>query len=117
MLSFKQFIAEGSARGGHTKRGDYAKDRKTHLDASKSSEESRGVEQDPKTDARKYSRTHTTPYNQGPSEYQADKAKAEKLREPKKQTPVATPVHPENVSDRIADILNHPLFKKRNKGN
>ena len=117
MLSFKQFIAEGSARSGYTKRGEYAKDRETHVAAANSSEQSRGVKQDPDTDARSYSRTHTTPYNKGPSEHDADKANAEKLREPKKQTPVPTPVHPSNVSDRIADILNHPQFKKRKTGN
>lgn len=116
-MSFKQFISEGSARSGYTKRGEYAKDKETHVAAAERSEKSREVEQDPHTDARKYSRTHTTPYNQGASEQEADKAKAEKLREPKKQTPVATPVRPENASERIADILNHPLFKNRKKGN
>lgn len=112
MLTFKEFLAEGSARGAYTRKGMYAKKREQHLASAETSEKSRGVTQSPKTDARKYSRTHTTPYNKGSSEYEADKKRAETLRKPKKKVAVKTPVRPDQASDRIQDILNHPQYKK-----
>ena len=112
MLTFKEFLAEGSARGGYTRRGEYAKSREAHLQDAERSEKSRGVEQSHKTDARKYSRTHTTPYNKGSAEYDADKKRAASLQKPKKKVAVKTPVRPDQASDRIKDILNHPQYKK-----
>jgi hypothetical protein len=112
MLTFKEFLAEGSARGAYTRKGMYAKKREQHLASAETSEKSRGVTQSSKTDARSYSWTHTTPYNKGSSEYAADTKKAENLRKPKKKIAVKNPVRPDQSSDRIKDILNHPQYKK-----
>jgi len=112
MLTFKEFLAEGSARGAYTRRGEYAKSRDAHLQDAERSEKVRGIKQSPKTDARKYSRTHTTAYNKGSSEYEADKKRAASLQKPKKKVSVKTPVRPDQASDRIKDILNHPMYKK-----
>jgi cephalosporin hydroxylase len=112
MLTFKEFLAEGSARGAYTRRGEYAKSRDAHLQDAERSEKVRGIKQSPKTDARKYSRTHTTAYNKGSSEYEADKKRAASLQKPKKKVAVKTPVRPDQASDRIKDILNHPMYKK-----
>jgi hypothetical protein len=105
-------IKEGSARAGYTKRGMYAKSKETHEKSVAASEKSRGVETSPKTDARKYGRTHTdAPYNSGES----DRDKAEKLRKPKKQVAVKLPVKGDTGNERISDVLNHPLLNKYKK--
>lgn len=111
----KKLVSEGSARGSYTRRGEYAKSREMHLKQADTSEKSRGVEQNPTADARSYSRTHTTPYNKGSAEYEADKKRGESLRRPKHKKAVPLQVNPENVPDRIKDILNHPHYKNLGK--
>ena len=76
-------LSEGSARGGYTRRGEYAASREDHLKKSAESEKRRGVETAPTTDARKYAWTHTGGYNQGPHQSASDKARAERLKNPK----------------------------------
>lgn len=111
----KSSIKEGSARGAYTRRGEYAKTRETHLTQADTSEKSRGVVQKPTADARSYSRTHTTPYNKGSAEYEADRKRGESLKSPKQKETEKLPVNPEGASDRIKDILNHPQYKKLGK--
>jgi hypothetical protein len=59
-------VTEGSARGAEQRRGVYAKSREIHLQDVLSREKLRGVDaNNPHTDARKYARIHTQPYNVG----------------------------------------------------
>jgi len=59
-------VTEGSARGAEQRRGLYAKSREIHLQDVLSREKLRGVDaNNPHTDARKYARIHTQPYNVG----------------------------------------------------
>ena len=111
----KKVVAEGSERAGYTKRGAYATSRDVHLNQASASEKTRNVVQHPSTDARSYSRTHTTPHNKGSSEYEADRKRGESLRHPENKETEKLPVNPEAASDRIKDILNHPHYKKLGK--
>lgn len=59
-------VTEGSARGAEQRRGLYAKSREIHLQDVLSREKSRGIDaNNPHTDARKFARIHTQPYNVG----------------------------------------------------
>lgn len=105
-------VQEGSARGGYTRKGIYAKKHSDHVQAAAQSEKSRGVEQKPTTDARKYSWTHLQGYNKGPDDFAAEKKRAASLKKPKKKIAVKLPVTNQPGNSRMADILNHPHYKK-----
>lgn len=105
-------VSEGSARGGYTRKGIYAKKRALHLDDAGNSEKRRGVVQSPKTDARSYSWTHLQGYNKGPEDLSPEKKKAAKLKNPKKKVRVPTPVTG-NPGHRLAALMNHPLYKQK----
>lgn len=104
-------IDEGSARGGYTRKGIYAKKNSEHLKQADQSEKTRGVEQKPSTDARKYSWTHLQGYNKGPEDHSSEKKRAASLKNPKKKVAVKLPVTGK-PNERMAAILNHPHYKK-----
>lgn len=80
VIQKEETMAEGSARGGYTKRGAYSASPEIHKKAEDSKERLRGIETKPETDARSYGRTHTGRYNEGPHQSASDRAKAERLR-------------------------------------
>lgn len=98
-------VTEGSARGAYTRRGTYAKNRQEFLHVAAKGDDTKGLTGHPHEDGRSHNRTHTTPYNKGPSEYEMDKQRAEKLRTPKKQVRVKLPVNPDSKNDRLSHAL------------
>lgn len=116
MYKKRKIVAEGSERGHYARRGAYAKDRQAFLNMAASSDASKGLTGHPHEDGRSHSRTHTTPYNKGLEDYEADKKRGESLRKPKKQVAVKLPTKPlgsHDKNDRLAAVLDHIAAKRK----